>query len=111
MGNLERIKLLEQFLEEEPENPFNWYALALEHHDSDHEKTSDLFNKLLLSHKSYLPTYYPAAHFFAERGELQKAEKIFRDGISLAKSQENEKTYRELQNAFQNFCFENDLED
>jgi Tfp pilus assembly protein PilF len=111
MGNLERIRLLEQFSEEEPENPFNWYALALEYQESDQEKTKALFDKLLLSHKGYLPTYFPAAHFFGDRGELEKAEKVFRDGINLAKSQENEKAYRELQNAFQNFRFENDLED
>lgn len=111
MGNLERIKLLEQFSEEEPENPFNWYALALEYQDSDPEKTSKLFNKLLSYHNSYLPTYFPAAHFFADRDELKKAEKVFREGIKLARSQENEKAYRELQNAFQNFCFENEIDD
>jgi Tfp pilus assembly protein PilF len=111
MGNLERIKLLEQFSEEEPENPFNWYALALEYQESDPEKTNDLFDKLLLFHKSYLPTYFPAAHFFSEKGEFKKAEKVFRDGIRLAKSQKNEKAFRELQNSFQNFCFENDLDD
>ncbi len=110
MGNLDRIKLLQQFTEEEPENPFNWYALALEYQESEPDRTEVLFDKLLATHKSYLPTYYAAAHFFAERGSLDRAKQIFTLGIELAKDQKNEKIGRELQNSYQNFLFENDLD-
>lgn len=111
MGNLNRIELLKQFSLEEPDNPFNWYALALEYQELEKDKTVELFDKLLSLHKSYLPTYYPAAHFFAELGKLDKAEEIFEAGINLAGIQKNEKAIKELRNAFQNFKFENDLDD
>ncbi|MFT7364062.1 MAG: Tfp pilus assembly protein PilF [Algoriphagus sp.] len=111
MGNLDRIKLIKQFTEDEPENPFNWYALALEYREIDPNQTEDLFSKLLQSHKSYLPTYFPAAHFFAEDGQIMKAQEIFLAGIEVAKADNNQKTLKELKNAYLNFCFENDLDD
>jgi len=111
MGNLDRIKLIEQFTKEEPENPFNWYALALEHLEIDPDQAESLFNKLLESHPDYLPTYFPAAHFFAEIDQIQKAQKVFLKGIEVASTEKNEKTLKELKNAYLNFCFENDIED
>ncbi|ERM81470.1 hypothetical protein P872_09985 [Rhodonellum psychrophilum GCM71 = DSM 17998] len=109
MSNLSRIEILKEYADQEPENPFNWYALALEYQNFDLEKTSYCFNKLLKEHKGYLPTYYHAALFFSERNQIDFAKTIFETGIDLAKDQNNEKALRELQNSFQNFIFENDL--
>ena len=38
MSNFERIQVLLDFLEEEPDNPFNLYALALEYQNIEPEK-------------------------------------------------------------------------
>ena len=38
MSNLDRLKLLEQFAADEPKDPFNWYALALEIQEKQPEK-------------------------------------------------------------------------
>ncbi len=111
MANLDRIEQIKQFTKEEPENPFNWYALALEYREIDPETAESLFNKLLESHKGYLPTYFPAAHFFAEKGLIPKAKAIFLTGIALATENQESKAEKELKNAYQNFCFENDLDD
>ncbi|UZD23591.1 tetratricopeptide repeat protein [Algoriphagus halophytocola] len=110
MANLDRTQLLRQFTEEEPENPFNWYALALEYKESEAGLAKSLFNKLLTEHAEYLPTYFTAAHFFAELEEIELADQIFQKGIALAKSQNELKTLQELQNAYQNFLFENDMD-
>ncbi|RAI93986.1 tetratricopeptide repeat protein [Algoriphagus yeomjeoni] len=110
MSNLDRITLLKQFTEEEPENPFNWYALAIEHRESDPKEAHSLFMKLLSEHPTYLATYFPAAHLYAEMGDLEQSKVIFEDGISLAREQKNMKALQELQNAYQNFLFENDLD-
>lgn len=110
MSNLNRLKILIQFSEEEPSNPFNWYALALEYLNIDTSKTEQLFNKLLNEHESYLPTYYPAANFFAEKNKITRAKVIFEKGINLAKSQKESKTEKELKSAFEMFLFENDLD-
>lgn len=109
MTNLDRIQLLRQFTEEEPENPFNWYALALEFRESDAEQAVSLFSKLLENHPTYLATYFPAAHLFAEIGDLDQSKVIFENGIELAREQKNTKALQELQNAYQNFLFENDM--
>lgn len=108
MKHLDRIKELLNYIEEEPENPFNLYALALEYQYQDKEKASFYFNKLLTEHKDYLATYYHAALFFANEEELEKADKIFSEGIELAKVQNNLHAKKELENAYLNFQFEND---
>ncbi|WP_192350033.1 tetratricopeptide repeat protein [Algoriphagus sp. Y33] len=110
MTNLERTQLLKQFAEEEPGNPFNWYALALEYRETDEEEAFTLFEKVLTDHPTYLAAYFPAAHFYAEMGEIDQSKLIFEKGIVLAREQDNLKALQELQNAYQNFLFENDLD-
>lgn len=110
MSNLDRLQLLIQFTKEEPENPFNWYALALEYINSDPEETAVIFDQLLKSQPDYLPTYYTSAQFFAEQNQLEKAKEIFKNGIELAERLKEEKALKELKNSYQNFLFENDLD-
>lgn len=106
MSNLERVQLLRSYIKEEPENPFNRYALALEIREIDPDEAADLFDFLLLNHPDYLPVYFPSAHFFFELDQIEKAKEIFIKGIALAQSLRNEKAIKELQNAYQNFLFE-----
>jgi tetratricopeptide (TPR) repeat protein len=110
MSNLDRIPLLIQFTQEEPENPFNWYALALEYSNSKPRETVLIFDQLLSKNPDYLPTYYTAAVFFAELGELEKAKTIFEKGIMLAQKTNQTKALGELKNKYQNFLFEHDLD-
>ena len=53
----DRIKQLEKFYEEDPLDPFNAYALALEYLHSEPQKSRLLFESLLQGHAEYLPTY------------------------------------------------------
>ncbi len=110
MGILSRLQLLIQFTKEEPENPFNWYALALEYLNSNPKGTAAIFDQLLKDHPEYLPTYYTSAQFFAEQSNLEKTKEIFEKGILLAAKLKEDKALKELKNAYQNFLFENDLD-
>lgn len=110
MANLDRLQLLRDFIEEEPENPFNYYALALELREKEPNEAVFLFDFILENHADYLPVYFPAAHFFAELNQIQKVKEIFEKGIALAELKKETKTLKELKNAFQNFLFENDLD-
>jgi hypothetical protein len=56
-----RLDTLLQFYKEEPDDPFNIYALAMEYQKTDVKKALDHFALLLQNHDSYLPTYYQAA--------------------------------------------------
>jgi hypothetical protein len=82
--NAERIKLLEQFCEENPNDPFNLYALALEYQLDDPKKAE------------YLPTYYQAVEFFGNQNELPRAIEIAKKGIEKAKLAREGKTLSEL---------------
>ncbi|GAB3220957.1 tetratricopeptide repeat protein [Algoriphagus aestuariicola] len=110
MGYLDRLRILRDFIDEEPENPFNYYALALELREKDVQEAQKLFDFLLEKHSDYLPVYFPSAHFYAELGQLEKAKETFEIGIDLAIEQNEQKAQKELKNAYQNFLFENDLD-
>ena len=97
------------FYEEDPADPFNAYALAIEYMKSDAEEAERFFDLLLTDHPDYLPTYYHAGAFFAALGKTARAEEIYRKGVALALAQQNAKAHRELLSAYNNF--RDDLED
>lgn len=104
--NIERIKLLESYVKEEPENPFNGYALAMEFYESDPDRSLALLLELTEKHPNYLPTYFKAAHLLWEKENYQATEKLFKKGIQLAEQQSDTKAMHELSSAYQNFKFE-----
>lgn len=105
--NNSRIHILLQYLKEEPDDPFNLYALALEYLNSDKEKAKEYFDLLLERHKDYLPTYYHAAKFYIDKNK-EHAESIYQKGISLAQASGNQHALRELKNAYNEFLYDED---
>ncbi len=97
--NSERIKLLEQYVEDDPTDPFNLYALALEYQKQNPAKAGKLFELLLERHADYLPTYYIAGNFYADQAQTAKALDVLKRGLALAKSKGENTTTRELQSA------------
>lgn len=95
-------KLLE-FYKEDPNDPFNQYALALEYQKSDTSKARQYFERLLREFPTYLPTYYHAAQFFNHLEQTAFADQIFQKGIQLALEQQNHKTHQELVRAYRSF--------
>ncbi|MEM6642755.1 MAG: tetratricopeptide repeat protein [Bacteroidota bacterium] len=106
--NSTRIKLLEKYAEEEPENPFNKYALAMEYYDLAPEKSVEILSNLADQHPNYLPTYYKLAHLLWDLEVWDSASTFFKKGIEIATRQSDEKALKELNAAFQNFLFEMD---
>ncbi|MEX1241438.1 MAG: tetratricopeptide repeat protein [Cyclobacteriaceae bacterium] len=102
----DRITQLEKFYEEDPHDPFNAYALALEYLKAHPEKSRAMFQKLLNVHPEYLPTYYHAAIFFAGTNDKKTAIDFFEKGMSLARKLNDTKTLRELQSAYDELMFE-----
>ena len=97
--NSQRLEQLEQFLEEDPKDPFNWYALALEYLKTDQLKASELFTKILNEFPTYIPTYYQAGMLAMELNEEQRARDIFEKGITYANLQRDQKSANELRGA------------
>lgn len=104
--NQERIALLEKYILEEPENPFNQYALAMEYYEEMPGEALKLLLKLSQNYGNYLPTYFKLAHLLWELELWNQAETAFEKGIALAVEQNDNKALSELRSAYQNFSFD-----
>jgi tetratricopeptide (TPR) repeat protein len=94
--NSERIKMLEQFVAEDPTDPFNRYALALELAKSDKQKAKEIFDQLIQVNPDYVAAYYQAALLYLELSLSNEATTIIENGIVQAKKQNNLKAASEL---------------
>lgn len=106
--NEERVALLKKYISEEPDNPFNLYALSMEYYDEAPEKARPLMEELVEKHGEYLPTYFKLAHLYWDLEEWSKADHIFLSGIGLAWKLSDQKALDELQAAYQNFQYDRD---
>lgn len=97
--NQTRIEQLRQFIQEDPTDPFNWYAMALEYQQTEPAEALALFQKIMSEHESYIPVYYPAGKLCLELNQDEKASSIFERGIEQAKKQGDNKALRELKAA------------
>jgi tetratricopeptide (TPR) repeat protein len=97
--NNTRIEILKQYIIEEPNDPFNIYALASEYITEEPETALKLYEELLKAHPDYLGTYYQAGKLYQAFQQNEKAKEIFEKGISLAFKQQKSKTLNELRSA------------
>lgn len=102
----ERLKILLQYLEEEPNDPFNIYGVAMEYINSDPDKALTYLERLLAEHPDYVPTYYHAAALYFEKEQFERAEEIYKLGIEIAHQKQNKKAYDELKRAYRVFLGE-----
>lgn len=102
----ERLKILFQYLVEEPNEPFNVYAIAMEYMSKDIQKAKFYLEKLLTEHPDYVPTYYHAAAVYVELEDYTKVEHIYQLGIEKAHQQQSMKAYDELKRAYRMFLDE-----
>lgn len=100
------LNQLLKFYDEDPNDPFNIYGLALEYLKTDINKSRDLFDLLLAKHADYVPTYYHAAKLYQELNDRAKAIHIYNEGIGQAKKFNDQKALRELQSAYDELMFE-----
>ena len=96
-----RIYQLIQFIKDDPRDPFNHYALALEYCKTNESKALGIFEDLAKNHPEYIPVYYQLGALYVRLGRVEKAIKTFRDGITTASKHGDHKTVRELNAALQ----------
>lgn len=104
--NSSRLEQLKKYMADDPRDPFNLYALALEYLPVDEHQSWTFFEKLLKDFPEYLPTYYHAAKWQEQFGQREQAMTIYKEGISLAQRLQNKNTLRELQSAYNELLFE-----
>lgn len=93
------IEQLKQFADDDPDDPFNHYALALEYQKFDIPKALTTFKSLVATHPQYVATYYQLGKLYQQTGDLELARETFEQGMSVAFAAGNHKTHRELQSA------------
>lgn len=103
---MSRINQLLEFLQEDPSDVFSLYALAHEYLNVDKAQAWSIFDRLLQEFPDYDATYYHAAKFQQEKGNLKSAEEIYRKGIELTAANGNTKANRELKSALEEMLFE-----
>lgn len=101
-----RLQTLIKFYEEEPNDPFNLYALALEYRKHDPQKSNELFDKLLTDFPHYVPSYYHAAQLKVELKQTEAALGIYQKGMVMARQQNEKKAEQELRSAYDELMFE-----
>ncbi|TAF67300.1 MAG: tetratricopeptide repeat protein [Cytophagales bacterium] len=103
-----RIKILWDYYEQNPNDPFNLYALALEYLKLEQKTEAILFlERLLTEHPTYVPTYYQLGKIYEQNSEDQKkAVEVYEQGILHCKTQGNLKTEQELRNALDELMFD-----
>lgn len=97
-----RVEKLLEFLKTSPDDPFNYYALALEFSSVAPETAVTYFEKLLYDFPDYLPTYYQAGIFFIDQHDTDRAKTVITKGMPIALAQGNVKTLNELKNLLAN---------
>ncbi|TXC81652.1 hypothetical protein [Luteibaculum oceani] len=92
-----RIKLLEQWTKENPDDPFAFYALALELKAiGEIVQAQDRLNEICAEFPDYLPAFQMLGHIFLEQEKIEAAKKFFQQAKDLAYKQSNHKAIREI---------------
>jgi tetratricopeptide (TPR) repeat protein len=100
------LEKLKEFYKEDPSDPFNIYALAIEYLKSDLEKAEFYFEELLANYPEYIATYYHAAALFLQKNQFEKAEETFKKGIEMAQRLNKAHAFNELKRAYQAYLDE-----
>ncbi len=94
----DRIKALEQFHEEDPDDPFTRFALASEYLKAGNKERALAFFEALRAEKpAYVGTYYHLAKLYERLGRPEDAEETCRAGIEEAEKANDGHSKSELE--------------
>lgn len=100
MEKLPRKELIFDMLTKEPNDVFLNYALAMEHLATGNFMDAETqFKKVLGINPSYLPCYYQLGQVNEKLNQIDIALMYYKQGVDLAKSQNNNKALGELNEA------------
>jgi tetratricopeptide (TPR) repeat protein len=82
---MDRIAALTEILEQEPNEAFARYGLAMEYSKSgDVDRAIEEYTKLLSVHPDYTAGYFMAAQTLASANRIEEARKMLVEGIQSA---------------------------
>jgi Tfp pilus assembly protein PilF len=104
---MNRIEILTGFLEQDPNDSFSRYALALEFVKAGRSDDARReFETVLAKDPSYVATYYQLGGFYRTLGLKQKAEETYRAGILVASNARDAHTQSELEGVLESLLTE-----
>ena len=100
MEKLPRKELIFDMLVKEPNDVFLNYALAMEHLSTSDIKEAEMqFKKVLEIDSNYLPCFYQLGQVNEKLNNIELALSYYKQGLELAKLQNNKKALGELNEA------------
>lgn len=107
---MDRIEILQEMIEEKPNDPFNFYALAIEFTKLEkHDQALEKFQFLTSQFPEYVATYYHYAQTLEKVNQQQKALEIYNLGMKVAQDSGDQHALSELKNAKLNLEIDMDL--
>jgi predicted Zn-dependent protease len=95
---MDRVAMLQEVLEQNPEDAFARYGLALEYSNAgDTESALAQFATLLAKHPDYTAGYFMSAQTLAKAGRADEAKLMLEQGIASAKRTGNDHALSEMQ--------------
>ena len=95
---MDRIATLNQILEQDPNNAFARYGLAVEYGNSGQtERALEEFGKLLSSNPDYAAGYFMAAQTLVKANRAQEAKEMLQGGIAAAQRKGDAHAQSEMQ--------------
>jgi Tfp pilus assembly protein PilF len=99
---MNRIEILKGFLNDNPNDSFSRYALALEYVKlGQSDDALREFETVRQNDPQYVATYYQLGQLYQKLGKTHDAEKTFRTGITIAAKAGDEHTQSELEAALE----------
>jgi tetratricopeptide (TPR) repeat protein len=96
----DRIKMLQEYIQDDPSDTFSRYALALEYAKiGEASKAIEYLKQLRIIDSEYLALYYQLGKLLQQIGLLDAAVEVFKAGIVVAQKQQNRHTESELRGA------------
>lgn len=94
---MDRKEFIKKEINLDPEDPFNYYLLAIEcQKEGAIEEAFGLYTKLLTDFPDYIASYYTYANALLEEEQEKKAEEIIKQGIEMAEKKGDAKAFKEL---------------
>jgi Tfp pilus assembly protein PilF len=99
---MNRIEILKGFLDQNANDSFSRYALALEYMKlGQNDDAVREFETVNTNDPDYLATYFQLGQLYQKLGRIHDAEKMFRTGITVAARSGDEHTRSELEAALE----------
>lgn len=97
-----RLETLKSMLEQDPDNAFARYSLAVEYGNAgDPERAVEEFRTLLATHPDYVAGYYHGGRALEKLGRIEEARALYEAGIAASLRKGDAHARSELQAALE----------